>query len=681
MGPSEDKYAVFKASLREISKLTLDGRSLFASLSMGSWVETCDRMQQRLASERFRVIILGEFKRGKSTFINAMLGREVLPAFATPCTAIINEVKWGSAPRSILHFKNPLPPQLPPGLPLETLGHIEKHRGRAIPPLPVSVEDLERYVAIPDPVKDQAVSIAETPYDHVEIFWPLPLLQNGVEIIDSPGLNEHGSRTKVTMDYLGKIDAVIFVFSVHALASQSELAVIDHDVRTAGHEYIFFVCNRFDELRRQADRDRITSYAYEQLAPRTAFSREGVYFVSALDAVIGREEKKPDLLARSNVPMMEAALAKFLVNERGRIKLLQPARLLAQGIKTALFEVIPNQRKMLAENIADLETRYAEVQPKLAEADQRRQSIVSRLERSRLRLRDAVRDSATLHLRDVAANIPMWASQLQVENRISALKFYNMEGQIKALAEEVVKGVTPMIEESTTSWREKQLQPMISDMMEEFGESANDSVRDFLIDLDHIRADIAQLSAKSTMPEAEISPLERVLSGVGGLLLFTPGSAVEGVTMGYRGVARGLVPQLLIAITGLAILHLNPVAIVAAMVAMGLFRAFRQGDVLTGKAKGEIGKHLAQSLTASIPEQANCIAGTVYEQTEPVLRQIDAGLASEIQSVRDQVETVLKTKQAGVEQVNRQLETLAAAETRLQKAEGDTAEFILRLLH
>src|SRR5262249_62126457 len=107
--------------------------------------------------------------------------------------------------------------------------------GKPPPPMVVPVTDLNDYVVIPDPGKDQAESVATTPYDRVEIFWPLPLCDNGVEIIDSPGLNEHQTRTRTTKDYLAQIDAVVFVLSVHALASESELAVVDHDVRAAGH--------------------------------------------------------------------------------------------------------------------------------------------------------------------------------------------------------------------------------------------------------------------------------------------------------------------------------------------------------------------------------------------------------------------------------------------------------------
>jgi hypothetical protein len=275
----------------------------------------------------------------------------------------------------------------------------------------------------------------------------------------------------------------------------------------------------------------------------------------------------------------------------------------------------------------------------------------------------------------------MWANQLDTENRLSAFKFLKIEQQVKALAEEILQGVTPKIEAATAAWREKQLQPMVQDMLEEICEVANDSVRDFMVNLDNIRADLAQLAANPVLSQSGISPLERVVSGAGGLIIGGAGSAVEGLTMGYQGVIRGLMPQILIAVAGLMVLHLNPLTVVAAMLGMGLFRAFRQGDALTGRAKSEVGKNLADALTATIPEQANRIAESVHEQTEPMVQQIDAGLSSEIQSIRDQVEAVLATKQAGIEEVNRQLERLAVAEGQLQKIDAKVSDFILQLAH
>lgn len=51
--------------------------------------------KNKLEDDDFKVLVIGEFKNGKSTFINSMMGSKVLPAYSTPCTAVINEVKYG----------------------------------------------------------------------------------------------------------------------------------------------------------------------------------------------------------------------------------------------------------------------------------------------------------------------------------------------------------------------------------------------------------------------------------------------------------------------------------------------------------------------------------------------------------------------------------------------------------
>src|SRR5262245_46402164 len=54
----------------------------------------------KLESERFHLVVLGEFNHGKSTFVNAMLGKEVLPVGITPTTASINHVVYADTPRA-----------------------------------------------------------------------------------------------------------------------------------------------------------------------------------------------------------------------------------------------------------------------------------------------------------------------------------------------------------------------------------------------------------------------------------------------------------------------------------------------------------------------------------------------------------------------------------------------------
>src|SRR5687768_11140049 len=55
-----------------------------------------------LRSGTFRLMLLGDMKRGKSTLLNALLGKDVLPSRATPCTALITQVRYGPEPEAAI---------------------------------------------------------------------------------------------------------------------------------------------------------------------------------------------------------------------------------------------------------------------------------------------------------------------------------------------------------------------------------------------------------------------------------------------------------------------------------------------------------------------------------------------------------------------------------------------------
>ena len=83
-----------------------DIRHLATSLnSSPQTITPLQEMQQRLEEDVFRIAIVGEFKRGKSTLINALLGQEILPSDVLPCSANLNRVTYGLQPKVELRFK------------------------------------------------------------------------------------------------------------------------------------------------------------------------------------------------------------------------------------------------------------------------------------------------------------------------------------------------------------------------------------------------------------------------------------------------------------------------------------------------------------------------------------------------------------------------------------------------
>ena len=68
----------------------------------------------KLRDDRFTLLVLGEFKRGKSTVMNAMLGRDLLPRKAAPCTAILTSLRYGPTPAVRVLFTDGRIEQLTP---------------------------------------------------------------------------------------------------------------------------------------------------------------------------------------------------------------------------------------------------------------------------------------------------------------------------------------------------------------------------------------------------------------------------------------------------------------------------------------------------------------------------------------------------------------------------------------
>lgn len=351
-----EKHAVFQRTLLELLE---SGEQMFARLQYRG-KDKIQTLKEKVIDDQLRVVVLGSFKRGKSTLINALLGMEILPNFATPCTAVINEIKWGEDKKAIVHFHDNLDEKTFELLPQKAKNHFKNGFEMNPLPLTVGIDEIVDYVVITNPEMGHLQSTAETPYDHIEIFWPLPLLKNGIVIIDSPGLDECESRTRITERYLTKADAILFVQSCTALAGQSEMEFIDNILINNGYEDTLFICNRFDEVR-ERERERVMEYGRKKLGAKTNFGpEEGVIFLSGGSALEGRVANNPSLVAESGIVELERRLYHMLVHSRGKTKLLQPIRVLAQEFQD-IMQVVFNKRAAANESCLDVAYRLKEL--------------------------------------------------------------------------------------------------------------------------------------------------------------------------------------------------------------------------------------------------------------------------------------------------------------------------------
>lgn len=186
-------------------------------------VECSDRIRTR----RYRVAVVGEFRRGKSSLINALLGLRVLPADVTPTTATVNRITYGTVPRAVLHLRSG-----------------EKQ--------PVPIEDLAQYVTKTDARRE---AVART-IEEAVVEYPIVLCQNHVDIIDTPGLADDDEMTGITVELLKRVDAAIVAVSALIPFSETEARFVAELIRRQHIGYIIFAVTFIDQIDEE-DRERL----------------------------------------------------------------------------------------------------------------------------------------------------------------------------------------------------------------------------------------------------------------------------------------------------------------------------------------------------------------------------------------------------------------------------------------
>jgi len=667
------EYESFQRSRKALSDLAARLIAAVDQLGIDSRSKALTLLRARLDSDRFKVMVLGEFKRGKSTFINALLGEEVLPSSAVPCTAVINEIKWGDEKKAVLYFREPLTTGAVAGLPNTIREHIQRAAGGAVPPLEVPIHDLEDYVAIPEPEKDQADSVAESPYSRVEVFWPLELCRNGIEIIDSPGLNENATRARLAKEYVASVDAILFVMSCSALASKSELGVIDNDLRGVGHEYLFLICNRFDEVR-ASQRQKLMDYGRSKLMERTELKENGIFFLSALHALEARLGGDAARLESSGMYAFEQALERFLTCDRGKVKLLQPARELVHALAEARQTILPGQRAMLDESLVTLEGKLEEVRPRLDDAERTKRQIVLSIQNHRQALRSEVRLEFEKFLRAVADELEEWVSELELEKSVRLWSLHQKE-QVAAVREEICSELAALFETKSAAWRQATLEPLIQSRLAAMREAFEQQVADFCSRVDAARAVFFKVELRVDGDSVTLSG-DRPAAILGGVWLQSPLLAAPGARFELGGLAASVLAQVATGVLFGILTSVSPVGIVALLLGTTtLLTLWKQGS-LTERTKKEIARVLGEQFRADLGSTAAMVAAEVYDQTEKLVRSAEEGLDREIQILREQVDAVLRDKRAGEVQVQAKKNLLAELETEMSDVGTAVKELI-----
>lgn len=662
-------YTWFKDRKDTLVKLIKESSGIIGNISLTQYADGLRQLGAKVDNDTFRIQIVGTFKNGKSTFINALLGEDILPSKALPCTAVINEIKYGETKKAILNFRTPLPDTLLSDIPAATLAHMKAHGMNNVPPMEIEYDRISDYVTIPVDGDPEEISL-KSPYLSVELFYPSPLLKEGVEIIDSPGLNENDERTAVTLEYLDKADAIIFLLDATHACAKDEMDTVEEILVPKGFDDMFFVVNRFDTVPRR-ERAEIKKYVETKVKKYTS---NDVYCISALNALDGKIENDDELLASSGLPEFEKRLSDFLTKEKGKIKLAKPAKEMKNILANeALFKSIPNQRKQLNTNLQVLRERYESIKPELVRYESEKKALARELELKVERKENGIRRAIETEFKEIANMVPAWIQDFTPKAKIGV---FGKKRDIDAVAREIIAFVSEKEKEVFGKWNKDVLVPLVEESATDIFETSDSKLQGIFDGIDELQA---ELSGTNVAP-ATGSGWARALGVAGICMGYASGAALLSGQFDVKHVAKSLAMDIGVGL-GLTLLAVTNPFLAIAGVVLVIWRSISGGKKVALN-------NLKEKIT---PEIRNSILNNVEKKTADVISKIDnefkglvdtavKAIEMKIDDVKTQVEDVLHEKEQGEANTAKRLALLDDSEKKLQEICTNLDDFVISLV-
>jgi GTP-binding protein EngB required for normal cell division len=335
-----------------------------AALGTAEDREQIAALRDRLDAARLRVLVAGEAKRGKSTLINALLGRAVLPAGVTPLTAVATTVRYGNDPRAEVRFAD---------------GHEEKQ--------PMS--------ALPDLVTERGNPGNRRRIAAVTVYLDAPLLAGGVELVDTPGTGSVFEwDTAAAHQALESMDAAVFVLTADPPVSAAER---DLYAKVSGMSVLTFaVLNKADHLD-QAGLAEAAEFTRRVLAEASQGpdAPGTVYPLSARAALAGGDP---------GFDVFAADFMTYLASRRVR-DLRSSAVMQARRIARSLLDEVALTLRAAQLNAGDAADRVARFSQRLAEVAIRGNDAVAVVNAESARLLMALNDAAEADVRRLGRDL------------------------------------------------------------------------------------------------------------------------------------------------------------------------------------------------------------------------------------------------------------------------------------
>jgi ribosome biogenesis GTPase A len=319
----------------DLSRILADAALCVAAptASQTEILKRLDSLRDRLVTERFQLAVLGQFKRGKSTLLNALLGKSVLPIGVVPVTAIATFLEPAATSKIRVTYGS---------------GKVEEFE----PNDPEALRERLTTFVTEEANPRNVLNVAR-----VDVFLPAELLERGVVLIDTPGVGStHRHQTAAADAILPECDAALFVVSPDPPITEIEIDYLARIRQTVAR--LIVVLNKIDILEPD-EREKAATFLRNALVDHAGLDPfTPIFSLSARDGLRAKESGDFRGVEASGLAELEKHLIQFLASEKRETLNAAVARKAAALIAQLQLET-EIVLKSLRLPVEDLEQRMA----------------------------------------------------------------------------------------------------------------------------------------------------------------------------------------------------------------------------------------------------------------------------------------------------------------------------------
>ncbi len=382
----------FKVEAIDILELAKEADELFSCGEAACSIQRrqCKLLVDKLSNSNMTISVIGQFKRGKSTLSNCILGKNYMPVGIVPITSAVTKVVYGRQSAEVC-FEN---------------GEVR----------PVEIDDLSAYISEQENAQNK-LGVKE-----VVIHSESDFLKNGITYVDTPGVGSfHKNNTEVAYDYMKESDAVIFLLSVDSPINQIEIDFLQSTKEYAGKFY--FAVNKIDTVS-AGDLEAYTGYCAGLLSEIMETSAIKLMPVSAKTGE-GVEALKSAILRDLSASIRE------IMQESTRKKLID---IIGSALKELQF-----YRSAMSMPYEELDKNFAELSDfmneQIAGAEEHVGMFALRLNELRLRISKKIFELFDIEYSFDIEELPAGLSNMSKEEYLQRVKELcdDMQGKLSAV--------------------------------------------------------------------------------------------------------------------------------------------------------------------------------------------------------------------------------------------------------